>query len=164
MEIEKWVPLVEYKNFYEVSSFGGVRSVDRSFINKSGVLKKYKGRIIKQRLSPTTGYLTVNIFQYPVSVHRLVAKAFIDNPLNKKCVNHINSIRSDNSISNLEWCTQSENILHGFKHGFMKGISKPGILSSTYKHGNACAGTSEKQCAVCKKAFIPRIVMLSTSL
>ena len=48
-------------------------------------------------------------------LHRIIAEAFIPNPNNKKVINHINCDTKNNSIENLEWCTQSENCLHSVK-------------------------------------------------
>jgi hypothetical protein len=50
-------------------------------------------------------------------LHRIIAEAFINNPENKKVINHINCDKKDNRIENLEWCSQSENVLHSVKLG-----------------------------------------------
>lgn len=75
-----------------------------------------------KKLKPTklnTGYLQVGLFKNKkrkfITVHRLVAEAFIPNPKNKRTVNHINGIHDDNHVKNLEWATDSENNLHAFR-------------------------------------------------
>ena len=70
------------------------------------------------------GYLVVQLCKNSkpkkFKMHRLVAMAFIPNPENKPQVNHINGIKFDNSIENLEWVTQSENMKHAYKLGLQK--------------------------------------------
>jgi hypothetical protein len=87
------------------------------FSSKYGKLKP-----IKQQYH-IKGYKVVTLVQgdlkKTLKVHRLVALAFIGNPLNKKQVNHINGNKEDNNILNLEWATQSENQLHAHRTGLM---------------------------------------------
>ncbi len=65
------------------------------------------------------GYLRVGLRKNNIpksySIHRLVAKAFIPNPLNKPCINHIDRNKTNNIVTNLEWCTILENIQYGIK-------------------------------------------------
>lgn len=79
-----------------------------------------KGRIHKQ-CTTKCGYKQVKLYNHGFKkhfyVHRLVAEAFIPNPKNLPFVNHIDFDKTNNNVSNLEWCTSSENVLHSYRNG-----------------------------------------------
>ena len=96
------------------------------FIDENGNLFSTKSnKYIKHRLSKF-GYIRVGIYHNGKSkqlfIHRLLAETFIPNPENKKDVNHINGIKSDFSLENLEWNTRSENMKHSYKELWNKWI------------------------------------------
>ena len=117
---EIWKDIDGYEG-YQVSNFGRVRSLDR--IDSTN--HPLKGVILKSYIS-NSGYLLVGLYKqqrcYKKLVHRLVAEAFIPNPENKPCVDHINTIRTDDTVclnedgsinyekTNLRWTTRKENI------------------------------------------------------
>lgn len=109
-EQEIWKSMSEFDNEYEVSNLGRFRSVDRVIIRK-GSQARIKGRIIKGQ-QDAYGYVTMTIKKKQVKAHRLVAKYFVENPLNKNQVNHKNGIKNDNRAVNLEWCSHEENMKH----------------------------------------------------
>jgi hypothetical protein len=115
---EIWKDVVGYENLYKISNLGRVLSVKRKVWNGFAFVEK-KEKIMKQNYSHK-GYLTLGLRKNGKGkghqVHRLVAQAFIDNPLNKKTVNHKNGIKDDNNLKNLEWMTVKENVRHSWKN------------------------------------------------
>jgi hypothetical protein len=107
-----------YEGMYQVNEFGEVKALHREVINKKGNIQYYPEKLLKPELT-AAGYLRVTLSKNTktkrFSVHRLVAQTFIVNTYNKDCVNHIDNNPSNNNISNLEWCTHSENMLHAQK-------------------------------------------------
>lgn len=122
-EIWKPISLEGFEGLYEVSNIGRVRSLDREFIKCDGKLQPVKGKVLNQT-HDKDGYVKVYFSnqgnENNFSVHRLVAKTFILNPNNLPQVNHINSIRDDNRLENLEWVTAKENSEHAYEYGFGK--------------------------------------------
>lgn len=103
----EWKDVYGYEGLYQVSSAGEVRRL----------YKKAEPKTLKQHIYHRYKYvcLSKKCKQIFKSVHRLVAETFIPNPNGKGQVNHINGNKLDNGVNNLEWVTQSENLLHRYR-------------------------------------------------
>ena len=99
--VEIFVYIKGYKNLYEISDLGNVRSVKR-------------GKILKWQVAGK-GYSSTLLRGKRVYAHRLVANAFIPNPNNLPHVNHKDGNVKNNNVENLEWVSNRENIAHGLK-------------------------------------------------
>jgi hypothetical protein len=112
---EIWKDIKGYEGRYEISNLGNVRSIR---LTKSVILKAS---------DRGNGYLAVSLCMNNIkttkNIHSLIAQAFIPNISNKREINHINGIKTDNRIENLEWCTSSENS----KHAYQIGLQRPYI-------------------------------------
>lgn len=109
---EIWKDIEGYEGLYQVSNKGRVKSLrlrDALILTSHPAFGKY----------PSV-HLRKDNGNKPVSIHILVAKAFIPNPENKPVVNHKDGNKNNCDVENLEWVTCSENTLHAYKIGLMK--------------------------------------------
>lgn len=115
--MENWKEIIDFEGRYFISNLGRIKS---NKINRKDI-------ILKDRIT-SNGYNRVilqkdrKIIQF--LVHRLVAIYFIENPKNKEQVNHINGIKTDNRVENLEWSTREENMQHSY---YVLGRNTKGI-------------------------------------
>ncbi|HTQ65351.1 MAG TPA: NUMOD4 motif-containing HNH endonuclease [Puia sp.] len=119
---EEWKDVVGYEGLYKVSSFGKVFNYSKSWLSGRWITRTLHEQECKYYLDKK-GYVILNLRKNKVQklhkLHRIVATAFIANPENKLTVNHINGIKSDNSVANLEWATQKENMVHAWSNNLM---------------------------------------------
>lgn len=127
-----WKDVPSYEGLYQVSDCGQVRALARTIINKNGVPQKYPAKLLKifwaKHGKCLYGYATLskNHVVTKYGVHRLVALAFIPNTGNKPCINHIDNNPENNEVTNLEWCTQVENMQHAQKQGRLYNAQSAG--------------------------------------
>lgn len=111
---EVWKPIKEYEGLYEVSNLGRVNSLKGNIIIKPALNKGYLRLVLYK-----------NGKKKNKTIHQLVAEAFVDNPNNYSCINHINEIKTDNRVENLEWCDNNYNDNYGTRNErIAKGLSK----------------------------------------
>lgn len=110
---EEWRESTLIRNLF-VSSIGRVR--------RFGVATHRRGWYEYYGTDDGRGYRCTSNYDWPrklFKIHRLVATAFIPNPDGHAMINHINAIKTDNRVENLEWCSHSHNIRHAFSMGIM---------------------------------------------
>lgn len=124
--VEIWKDIPGYEGYYQVSNMGRIKSLERiSFRNngKSENAKYYLKERILNIQTQTQGYsqivLSKNGVRKTFRLHIIVAKLFVENPLKKTYVNHIDGNKKNNKASNLEWVTAKENMVHAYKTGLV---------------------------------------------
>ena len=154
MEKELWKDVVGYEGYYKISNLGRVKSIQRFYTDILGRRIPVREKMIIIKISKNTGYpfvgLSKNGRREKKFIHRMIAEAFIPNPKNLPCVNHIDQDRSNSVLSNLEWCSYSYNNTYGNankkrketlrknltgKHKIIYQFTKNGELVRIYAHG-----------------------------
>lgn len=159
-DIEEWRPIADLDDNYEVSNFGGVRSLDRiqTFVGRGGrpTTRFLEGKILKGRAGKT-GYLRVNIRNVDYYIHRLVAAAFIGPAPAGMDVCHYDGNKSNNRVENLRYATRLENMADQRRHGTHGNTIKefcprghvlemPNLVASNLREGR-------RYCLACRRAI-----------
>ena len=141
---EIWKDVQEFKGILQVSNKGRVRTLDRVCKAKNGGTQISKG-MLRKATKDKQGYLkvvlTVNGSIYARRVHRLVATEFISNPMNKPEVNHIDGVKDNNEVNNLEWVTAKENVRHAHANNLIKPFKRRKLKG----HDNPSSRFTESQ-------------------
>lgn len=133
-ENEVWKDIENYEGLYQVSNLGRVRSLDR----KDAQGHRLKGKVLSSGLN-SRGYLIVILYRdggtKNKTVHRLVASAFIPNPDNLPQINHRDEDKTNNAVSNLEWCSALYNMRYGtHSERVAKALERPIYVIADSNH------------------------------
>jgi hypothetical protein len=148
---EVWKDIEGYEGFYQVSNKGNVKSIA---VRRSlhGVIRIINREKIMKPYDNGNGYLMVclrsNGDRQPVAVHRLVAKAFLDEDPERNVVNHIDRNTHNNNVENLEWVTTKENVNWSAEY-----MRKPKAISKASKTGEKYISIKDNRYRVQIKHF-----------
>lgn len=155
---EIWKDILGYENKYQVSNYGNVRSLN---FNNTGKIKLLKKKINRFGFSEVG--LSKNNIKKDFMVSRLVAEAFIPNPLFKDVVMHISADKQDDSVLNLRWAYYSERQHNTYNKGCRKGRATHTLI--TYKNKNYTKYKDiAKDLGINQRTFYKRIYELGWNL
>lgn len=117
LDNEEWRDIKGYEGLYQVSDLGRIRCLEKVVYAGRGLRPKVRKAKIMNIYKDIGGYLYVRLSKYNISkcfkVHRLVANSFLQNPYELPFINHIDENKTNNRLSNLEWCTAKYNLNYG---------------------------------------------------
>lgn len=129
--IEIWKDVVGFEGRYKVSNIGNIKSLDRYEHNDYHGSRHLKETILKTYYHKK-GYKMVILHKEGtinrLYIHRIVATSFIENINNYPTINHIDGIKDNNIVDNLEWCTQKQNVNHAYDNYFNKMSNKTKLI------------------------------------
>ena len=130
---EIWVDVKDFEGLYQVSNLGRIKSLCKTVERRGYGKLTFPEKILAPHVDKV-GYPRMMFYRkgsiVRQSIHRVVAMSFIPNPEGKPQVNHINSIRTDNRVENLEWCTALENMRHCFKNNRHPAIKGENVVTA----------------------------------
>lgn len=137
---EIWKDIEGYEGYYQISNLGKIKSLERWVNNRFGTLSKRKERILKSKRNKSSRYayimLCINNNIKTCTLHRLLAQHFIPNPHNYPIINHKDHNSFNNSLDNLEWTTQSQNVRHAYEAGRCEKLKKKNSELLKIRHQN----------------------------
>jgi hypothetical protein len=124
--MEIWKDIENFVGYYQISSYGNVRSLDRE-VNCNFGKRQVLGKLLKPIKNPH-GYFHVSLKngekKVTAKIHRLVATHFLHKPCEELEVNHKDGRKENNSVSNLEWVTKKRNQEHAYEIGLKRILDK----------------------------------------
>jgi hypothetical protein len=128
--MEQWKPIPGYEGYYEASTLGVIRSVERVVPHGRHGTCKQKSKVLKYAFD-NKGYIRVALSMgdsfKTYTIHRLIAMTFLGERPEGYQINHRSGIKTDNSVDNLEYCTHAENVSHSVRMGLQK--PRKGVLN-----------------------------------
>ena len=134
---EIWIDVKNFESLYMISNLGNLKSVNRIIIYPNNLKNRnFKGKTLNKNLSKG-GYIYYDLYKNCKRIrkfaHNLVIENFLRNKINNEDVNHINGIKTDNNLQNLEYCSRSENMKHAFKIGLCEKTRKQALINLNNK-------------------------------
>jgi len=115
--MEKW-KVIEFNTKFEVSNFGSVRNAETKQLKSLRFSQAGRLRVTLYKVGDSSSDKNKRGKTY--MIHRLVAEAFIPKVCGKTHINHKDGVKTNNNVSNLEWCTVAENNAHSIANGLQK--------------------------------------------